>query len=61
MGIIGALYHGIKGGYKFLFDDSETASQELDKAVNSLHKTTVIDPIGISDISDIVDDISEES
>ena len=61
MGIIGALYHGIKGDYKFLVDDSETASQELDKAVNSLHKTAVIDPIGISDISDIVDDISEES
>ena len=61
MGIIGALYHGIKGGYKFLVDASETASQELDKAVNSLHKTAVIDPIGISDISGIVDDISEES
>lgn len=61
MGIIGALYHGIKGGYKLLVDDSEAASQELDKAVDSLHKTVVIDPIGISDISDIVDDISEDS
>lgn len=61
MGIIGALYHGIKGGYKLLVDDSEAASQELDKAVDSLHKTVVIDPIGISDISDIVDDITEDS
>ena len=61
MGIIGALYHGIKGGYKLLVDDSEAASQELDKAVDSLQKTVVIDTIGISDISDIVDDISEDS
>lgn len=61
MGIIGAIYHGIKGSYKFLVDDSDAASQELDKAVDSLHRTAVFDPIGISDIPDIVDDISEES
>ena len=61
MGIIGAIYHGIKGGYKFLVDDSDAVSRELDKAVDSLHRTAIIDPIGISDISDIVDDISEES
>ncbi|MBQ2980157.1 MAG: hypothetical protein IJE18_08640 [Bacteroidaceae bacterium] len=60
MGIIGAIYHGIKGGYKLLVDDSDAASEELDKAVDSLHKTVVIDPIGISDIPDIIDDISEE-
>lgn len=58
MGIIGAIYHGIKGGYKFLTDDSDAASSELDKAIDSLHRT-VVDPVGISDISDIADDISE--
>ena len=60
MGIIGAIYHGAKGGYKFLVDDSEAASRELDKAVDSLHRTVIIDPIGISDIPDIADDISGE-
>ena len=60
MGIIGALYHGVKGGYKFLVDDSEAASRELNKAVDSLHRTFVTDPIGFSDIPDIADDISGE-
>ena len=59
MGILGAIYHGIKGGYNFLVDDSEAASRELDKAVDSLHKTVIIDPIGVSDIPDIVEDISD--
>lgn len=59
MGIIGAIYHGIKGGYKILVDDSYEANHELDKAIDSLHRT-VIDPIGIEDIGDITDDISGE-
>lgn len=59
MGILGAIYHGIKGGYIFLVDDSEAAGRELDKAVDSLHKTVIIDPIGVSDIPDIVEDISD--
>ena len=56
MGILGAIYHGVKGCYNLLVDDSDVASQELDKAVDSLHRT-VVDPIGISDIPDITEDL----
>ncbi len=59
MGLFGAIYHGIKGGYKMLTDDADAANRELDKAVDSLHKTVILDPIGISDIPDIVKDISD--
>lgn len=48
--MFGAIYHGIKGGYKMLTDDADAANRELDKAVDSLHKTVILDPIGISDI-----------
>lgn len=59
MGILGAVYHGIKGGYKMLVDDADAANHELDKAVESLHKTVILDPIGVSDIPDIVGDIAD--
>lgn len=61
MGMLGAIYHGIKGGYNLLVNNSDDANLELDKAVESLHKTIIIDPIGISDIADIANDISEET
>lgn len=60
MGILGTIYHGIKSGYKLLVNELDDASCELDKAVDCLHGTVIIAPIGISDISDIVEDISED-
>lgn len=42
MGLIGALYHGAKGVYAMINDDSEKANEELDKAVDSLHRTIII-------------------
>ena len=42
MGLIGTIYHGVKGVYALINDDSEEASKELDKAVDSLHKTIII-------------------
>lgn len=61
MGVLGAIYHGIKGGYSMLIDDAYAANRELDKAVDSLHRTVILDPIGVSDIPDIVDDISGDN
>lgn len=61
MGMLGAIYHGIKGGYKMLVDDADAANHELDEAVESLHKTVIIDPLGVSDIPDIVGDITDNS
>lgn len=60
MGMFGAIYHSIKGGYKFIVDDSDGASRELDKAVDSLHKTVILDPIGVSDIPDVIEDITSD-
>ena len=42
MGLLGALYHGAKGVYALVNDESDKASDELDKAVESLHKTIII-------------------
>lgn len=42
MGLLGALYHGAKGLYAMANDDPEKANKELDKAVDSLHKTIII-------------------
>lgn len=61
MGMFGAIYHGLKGGYKMLVDDADAANHELDKAVESLHKTMILDPIGISDIPDIASDITGDN
>lgn len=58
MGMLGAIYHGIKGTINLIADNSDTASRELDKAVESLHKKVILDPIGISDIPDIASDIT---
>lgn len=44
-----------------LVDDADAANRELDKAVDSLHRTVILDPIGVSDIPDIVDDISGDN
>lgn len=60
MGAIGALYHGAKGFVNWICNDSDGLSKELDKAVDSLHRTVIIDPIGISDLPDIVEDFSGE-
>lgn len=40
MGLIGSLYHTAKGIYAN--HDSEKANEELDKAVDSLHRTMII-------------------
>lgn len=42
MGLIGSLYHTAKGIYAMTNHDSEKANEELDKAVDSLHRTMVI-------------------
>lgn len=42
MGLIGALYHGAKGVYSMFKDDPEKANEELDKAVDSLHRNIII-------------------
>ena len=55
MGIFGTVYHGLKAGYKMIKDESFEASEELDKAVESLKKT-VVDPIGFDDMQDIIVD-----
>lgn len=42
MGLIGSLYHTAKGIYAMANHDSEKANEELDKAVDSLHRTMII-------------------
>ena len=42
MGLIGTFYHGVKGVYALINDDPDKANEELDKAVESLHKTIII-------------------
>lgn len=42
MGLIGTLYHTAMGIYAMAKKDSEKASKELDKAVNSLHRNVII-------------------
>lgn len=61
MGMLGTLYHTAMAGYNWLADDSEAAAHELDKAVDSLHKTMILDPIGVSDVPDIVEDITKDN
>ena len=39
MGLIGTLYHTAKGIYAMAKSDSERANEELNKAVDSLHRT----------------------
>lgn len=61
MGMLGTFYHGTKAIYEWLADDSDALSHELDKALDSLHRTVSLDPVGISDVSDIVDDIAGDN
>ena len=42
MGLIRSLYHAAKGIYAMANHDSEKANEELDKAVDSLHRTMII-------------------
>ena len=42
MGLIGSLYHTAKGIYTMANHDSDKANAELDKAVDSLHRTMII-------------------
>ena len=41
MGLIGSHYHTTKGIYAMANHDSEKANEELDKAVESLHRTMI--------------------
>lgn len=41
MGLIGALYHTAKSVYALANGDSEKVGEELDKAVDSLHRTMI--------------------
>lgn len=41
MGLIGVLYHTAKSVYVLANSDSDKVSEELDKAVDSLHRTTI--------------------
>lgn len=42
MGLIGTIFHTAKGVYALANNDSDKASEELDKAVDSLHRTIII-------------------
>lgn len=42
MGLIATLYHTTKAIYAMAKSDSGKANKELDKAVDSLHRTTLI-------------------
>lgn len=54
MGIFGTIIHGVKGVYKLIDGDSDVANRELDKAIDCLHHTVSIDPIGVGDLCDVI-------
>lgn len=58
MGLLGTAFHSLKGAYNWLCDDYDAANHEFDAAVDSLHKTMILDPIGITDIPDIIDGVT---
>ena len=42
MGLIGTVFHTGKAIYEYCKGDADKAGKEIDKAVDSLHKTTII-------------------
>jgi hypothetical protein len=52
MGMLGAIYHGAKGGYKLIVDEREAAIREFRKAGDRLAKPTESDvPYIMKDLS----------
>ena len=45
MGLIGNLYHTARGLYAMAKDDSQKVNEELDKAIDSLHKNIIIETV----------------
>lgn len=56
MGMFGTIIHGVKGVYKLIDGDSDIANKELDKAIDCLHRTVSIDPLGVGDLCDVISD-----
>lgn len=54
--MFGTIIHGAKGVYKLIGGDSDVANRELDKAIDCLHSTVSIDPLGVGDLCDIITD-----
>lgn len=59
MGLLGMFYHIAAIGYSITTNQEEKIGKHIEKAKHSLAKSA-IDPIGISDVHDIIKDDKEK-
>ena len=59
MGLLGMFYHMAAIGYSLLTNQEEKIGKHIEKAKQSLAKSA-IDPLGISDVHDIIKDDEEK-
>ena len=58
MGIFGIVYNTLACGHDILTDHHERIDEHVRRAKRSM-ATTLIDPVGVLDVTDVVDDVSE--
>lgn len=59
MGLLGFLYHGARAGYGMLTDNYDIVDEALEKGKRSM-MLSLIDPIGIADVPDVVSTVAED-
>lgn len=59
MGLLGFAYHGIRAGIGMLTDNYDMVDESLEKGKRSM-MLSLIDPIGIADVPDVVSSVAED-
>ena len=59
MGILGILYQGGKAVFGMATDNYDIVDEALEKGKRSLY-LSLIDPVGLADVPDIVGDVAED-
>ena len=60
MGMVGFLYHGGRAIYGMVTDNYDIVDEALEKGKRSL-AISLIDPLGIADVPDIIGDIAGDN
>ena len=59
MGLLGVFYQGARAAYGMVTDNYDIVDEALEKGKRSLY-LSLIDPVGLADVPDIVGDVAED-